>query len=613
MTLAQRLLVAFGLLALVATGLVGMGVRSAWRTMEEQHFDTQLTRAKKSVVDELSREAAEMRNLLGPVCDHDAFVDQTLIDLERHELDSGRRLAITQLVPEEMKALQLDELLLLTGSGEILGAGNDPAAAGKTDRGLLAELSRGGPNLSVRLGASPPKEVNATGPKGSPPKANKGTSGPSALVTRCIKRRGPQAVGLIGARHLGPILDRIGAAYDVRLVVSESETPGPPSDEETRDFLAPIPELEGLRLAASISRRPLEQHLAALDDRILIASAVSVAVAIAGAMLLARSLARPIEELAQQARGVVRGDPRPVRARGGRELEALARAFNQAIEDLASLRKRLAVTERIAARREIARQVAHEIKNPLAPIRAAVETLRRLRARSDPAFDEYFDEATRTVLDEVFRITKIVSEFTEFARFPPPRPGPVDVEEVARSVVALHAAGGASVSLKTLPAPTIQADRDQLVQVLTNLIQNGLEAADAGRGPPRVDVRVESAGPDRVAIAVADNGPGVSADMLPRLFEPYATSKPNGTGLGLAIVHRIVQEHGGEITYEKQALTRRATHEPRNSPGDGEGDSGSRETALAPLGGAVFRIELPVAGPGTLPPPPSEPEPGHPA
>src|SRR3954454_18853824 len=98
------------------------------------------------------------------------------------------------------------------------------------------------------------------------------------------------------------------------------------------------------------------------------------------------------------------------------------------MDELTAMRKRLAVTERIAARREIARQVAHEIKNPLAPIRAAVETLRRLRARNDPAFDGYFDEATRTVLDEVFRITRIVSEFTEFARLPPPRPGPVDVE-----------------------------------------------------------------------------------------------------------------------------------------------------------------------------------------
>ena len=103
------------------------------------------------------------------------------------------------------------------------------------------------------------------------------------------------------------------------------------------------------------------------------------------------------------------------------------------------------VTERIAARQEIGRYVAHEIKNPLAPIRAAVETLRRLRARDDPAFDEYFDEATRTVLDEVHRITNIVSAFAEFARLPAPNPAPVDLVEVVKGLVALHTAGGAQV------------------------------------------------------------------------------------------------------------------------------------------------------------------------
>src|SRR6185503_6987659 len=108
---------------------------------------------------------------------------------------------------------------------------------------------------------------------------------------------------------------------------------------------------------------------------------------------LARGLSQPLVELAAQTREVVRGNPQPVRGRGGRELAQLARTFNRTIDELTMMRKRLARSERIAARREVARQVAHEIKNPLAPIRAAVETLRRLRAREDPAFDEYFEEA----------------------------------------------------------------------------------------------------------------------------------------------------------------------------------------------------------------------------
>src|SRR5262249_21997625 len=151
--------------------------------------------------------------------------------------------------------------------------------------------------------------------------------------------------------------------------------------------------------------------------------------------------------------------------------------------------KRLAATERIAARREIARQVAHEIKNPLAPIRAAVETLRRLRAREDPAFDGYFEEATRTVLEEVARIAEIVREFRDVARFPPPTPAPMDLDRVVRAVVGLHASSGPKVALSIETTAEIVADRNQVVQVMTNLLQNALDAV-AGRPNATVTVAV---------------------------------------------------------------------------------------------------------------------------
>jgi nitrogen fixation/metabolism regulation signal transduction histidine kinase len=272
-----------------------------------------------------------------------------------------------------------------------------------------------------------------------------------------------------------------------------------------------------------------------------------------------------------------------VRARGGREVRLLAETFNRTIDELTRMKKRLAVTERIAARREIARQVAHEIKNPLAPIRAAVETLRRLRDRGDERFDEYFDEATRTVLEEVHRITNIVSEFTKFQRLPAPNPEPMDLVQAARHVVSLHAADpelvrtGDSgdrtpkVELQAEEIPQVRADRDQIVQVLTNLVQNGLEAASAVRPDPRVLVSIDRQGKDKVRIVVRDNGPGVSDEMIDRLFEPYATSKATGTGLGLAICQRIVFEHGGEIVYRP-----------------------------ATKGGAVFELVLPIAGPSLL-------------
>ncbi|HEX9295617.1 MAG TPA: ATP-binding protein [Polyangiaceae bacterium] len=550
MTLALRLLISFCLLALVPTAVVGYGAREAWRRAEEQRFDDQLKAATQGAWKELSWETSQIRDLLPYRCDHDGDIDQTLIDLRNHELDHQRRLPVSLLVGEQMKALHLDELLLFTGTGEILGAGHDPGATGKVDRSLADDIAARKPKLELR-------------PAGPQMKA--------ALVSRCSKKLGTETVGLQGTRYIDSMLSRIGEAYGVKL---SSPPLAPKFDEASLLIDAPIPELPHFAVGATISRRQLEQNLAWVDQRIAIASAITVAIAIVAAIWMARSIARPIEALARQAGEVVRGEPRPVKARGGRELEVFARAFNKALDDLVQLRKRLAVTERIAARREIARRIAHEIKNPLAPIRAAVETLRRLRAREDPAFDEYFDEATRTVLDEVFRIAKIVSEFTEFARLPAPHPAPVKLEEIARSTVALYAAGGAEVILESSACPSIQADRDQLVQVLTNLIQNGLDAARTGDRKPSVTVRIGPAGADRVAIVVADTGPGVSDEMLPRLFEAYATSKPNGTGLGLAIVQRIVHEHGGRITYEKGAT-----------------------------GGAVFRVVLPVGGPTLLPTP----------
>jgi two-component system, NtrC family, nitrogen regulation sensor histidine kinase NtrY len=287
---------------------------------------------------------------------------------------------------------------------------------------------------------------------------------------------------------------------------------------------------------------------------------------------LSRGLARPVRALAEQAQRVIHGDPNPVVATGARELVEAAEAFNRAIADLVALRKRLAVTERIAARREIARRVAHEIKNPLLPIRASVETLRRLRARNDPAFDEYFDEATRTVLDEVARISNIVSEFTRFARLPAPAPVPFNAEEAVRSVVTLHGAAGAPIDFEAEPCPDLNADRDQVVQVVTNLVQNAQQAL-TGRANGRVAVRLARER-DKLVLSVNDNGPGIAPEMRGRLFEPYATTKAEGTGLGLAIVERIVVEHGGEI-----------------SAGDAPG----------PGGGASFVVKLPLSGPTLLP------------
>ncbi len=570
MTLAARLIVAFGIVAMVATALVGLSLREASRDLIERDFADRMEAAASGVQKELAWEASSLRDLLAPMCEHDTFVDKAHLDLDRARgdasaLDAGSRIAIRHFVPDQARALRLDELSLVTGDGVVLGA-EDVARIGTKDARLAALIK--------------------TKP-GGPPRLKTSAAGVAAMEVHCARSSNGVTIGLVGARKISAILERVGLAYGVELAAGRAAPP-PIKDPAYVMRAIEMREVEGLTVMAKMPRDRLRLALARLDRAIWVTGAMAVGLALVVAVVLARSLSRPLSALAREMREVVAGAPRRVEGRGGREIAQLAEAFNHTIEELVAMRQRLAVSERIAAQREVARQIAHEIKNPLAPIRAAMETLRRLRAREDPAFDEYFEEATATVLEEVHRIANIVTEFTRFARLPAPSPEPLDLVSAAKGVVTLHArsveATGPSsatrVELVADPAlPQVRADRDQIIQVLTNLVQNGLDAASAVRPDPRVLVTVGPLEKERVRIVVRDNGPGVSDDMLPRLFTPYATTKEKGTGLGLAIVQRIVFEHGGDIAYRKPTK-----------------------------GGAVFEIWLPVEGPPLPPKPLASPE-----
>ena len=567
MTLAARLLFAFGLVALIAAALVGFSLRDASRQIIEGDFADRIEAAATSARRELGREAGALSELLGPQCAHDTSVDKALLALDAargdaNAISADKRIAMRHFVQEQTRALGLDDLVLVTDKGLVLSA-SDAGRIGTTDE-RLAKLLRSADVPAPRLRPDP-------------------KSGEASIEVHCSRSDSGVEVGLVGSRRIGKIIERIGVSYDVELRVAD---PGQTASETDDLITRPIDvsEVPGLRVVAIAKKEKLHKALTKLDRAMLFAGSIALGLGLVIAFVLARSLSRPIVELARETREVVAGAPRTVKGRGGRELEDLAEAWNRTVAELVGMRRRLAATERIAARREVARQIAHEIKNPLAPIRAAVETLRRLRLRDDPAFDEYFEEATVTVLQEVHRISNIVSEFTRFARLPPPNPEPIDLVAVAKGVVTLHASAGEGVErtgtkrveLVAESIPKVMADRDQVVQVLTNLIQNGLDAASAVRADPRVLVTIGLLPDNKVRIVVRDNGPGVPAEMQERLFEPYATSKEKGTGLGLAIAQRIVFEHGGEISYRD-----------------------------AKKGGAVFELWLPISGPPLLDKPPA--------
>ncbi len=567
MPLAVRLAIAFVLVALLTTALAGYGVRATTREVLESDFQARIEAATREVHEALVSEAQQVRDLTVPLCTKGTFFDKALLDLERakgdvSELDTGSRIALRHHLPDEAVARALDDLWLVTGDGQVLSA-STPKAIGTRDE---------------RLGKLIHKADD-----GSPQLRPASAGGEPSIEVWCSRTVHGYTLGLVGTRRIQSILERVGSAHGISLAPYDPGGNAPTAAGDVVVRSLKLDEVAGLAVLATVPRDSLTRTLARLDREILVNGGVAVLFALVVAIVLGRNIARPIRELAHETREVVTGEPRPVRRRGTAEVRDLAESFNRTIDELTRMRKRLAATERISARREVARQVAHEIKNPLAPIRAAVETLRRLRFRGDDAFDEYFDEATKTVLEEVHRISNIVTEFTKFSRLPAPNPEPIDLVSVAKGVVALNAAdpddvrtGGGPieaprVELVAEAIPEVRADRDQIVQVLTNLVQNGLEAAAAVRPDPRVSVTIGPHGGGRVRIVVRDNGPGVSEEMRDKLFEPYATSKASGTGLGLAICQRIVFEHGGEIAYRP-----------------------------ATKGGAVFEITLPIAGPSLL-------------
>ena len=213
--------------------------------------------------------------------------------------------------------------------------------------------------------------------------------------------------------------------------------------------------------------------------------------------------------------------------------------------------------QRATAWAEVARRLAHEIKNPLTPIQLSAERLEMKLAERLPREDaETLRRATETIVNQVAALKAMVDDFRDYARLPAPEPGAARPERAgARSACALREfAACRSPSVCAEPLPPVWADGAQIRQVIHNLVQNAQDALEslAARGAsPAIEVRTELAG-DRVRLAVSDNGGGFPEELMARIFEPYVTTKPRGTGLGLAIVKKIVDEHHGAVTIENR-------------------------------------------------------------
>ncbi|PIE18529.1 MAG: sensor histidine kinase [Proteobacteria bacterium] len=307
------------------------------------------------------------------------------------------------------------------------------------------------------------------------------------------------------------------------------------------------------KVAATVRLAVSDQRLQLTLDVInILAGAAVVGGLLLGLLLgaLVRPITRPLERLVVAAEAVAAGDFEhriPARRRGD-EVGELIASFNRMIAELEDSRARVVAAERVAAWREIARRIAHEIKNPLFPIQTSIETLRKVHQKGHPDFEEIFAESTTTILEEVARMKRIVGEFSRFARMPKPKPEVFEVDEWLRSTVALYV-GEVDARCEVEAGLTLNADREQLTQVLANLVKNAVEASGKADAP-RVEVRAVAVGDgELVELTVEDNGGGFDAETGAQLFTPYFTTKKSsgGTGLGLAICQRIISDHGGAI------------------------------------------------------------------
>ena len=214
--------------------------------------------------------------------------------------------------------------------------------------------------------------------------------------------------------------------------------------------------------------------------------------------------------------------------------------------------------QRDAAWGEVARRLAHEIKNPLTPIQLSAERMqRRFLASMGPEDAQVLERATRTIVQQVETMKAMVNAFSEYARSPEMHVAAFELNGLVTEVADLFRPPDGTIEIVTQLDPglgQIEADRGRVRQILNNLLTNAMEALEGVR-PARIDVVTElvqrdGVGPEaagQAVISVSDNGPGFQRDLLPRIFDPYVTSKPRGTGLGLAIVKKIVEEHGGRI------------------------------------------------------------------
>jgi nitrogen fixation/metabolism regulation signal transduction histidine kinase len=307
----------------------------------------------------------------------------------------------------------------------------------------------------------------------------------------------------------------------------------------------------------TLRQRELEAQIEGLDRVVWSAFVLFVLLGAGLGYWMAERIADPVNRLTRATRRIARGDlDARIAATSSDELRRLVEDFNRMAADLKRQRAELERTQRLEAWADMARQVAHDVKNPLTPIQLSAEHARRVNMDRGRPLSPVLDECVNSILTQVALLRQIAAEFSSFASSPVARPESVDLAALIDEVVEpyrIGLAGRITVEVTAEPGlPAVSIDRTLFARALTNIIENALHAMP-GTGRLSIASRSgEHAGRPSLLVTIADTGVGMDPEALAKIFEPYFSTKTTGTGLGLTIAKRNVELNGGRITVESQ-------------------------------------------------------------
>ncbi len=621
MTFRTKLFVIFTLALLLSVGLVAVGVtavtRRAFDQLNHQYSDAAVAQFKR----EFERREAEVVHQVQGIADGESTV-RMAIDLSRPQPDVSIYVNDARGVAQSH---QLDFLDFAGSDGSIISSAEWSARFGyKLDwvtqpvdwASLAAFLMKldtpNGPALgvmsvaTVRVGD---KNLYVVGGQELGKNFLASLVLPTGMRALLYQNLSPEFQANYLIDEMGPVAQaQKFAAFvekerqqpsELRFQVAWKKNAASVEEYHALPLLGRQKDLLGVLLVGS-SRA----EVVTLERRIRLLALGVVAVGVLLGILLswwgAAGVTRPVRKLVEGAREVSAGNWNArVAVRGGNEIGQLARTFNEMTQQLSEQRERLVQAERVAAWREIARRLAHELKNPLFPLQTTVENLQRAKAQNPGEFEEVFRESAGIMLEEIDALKKIVARFSDFAKMPQPELGPVNLNDIVKSILKLFAPQFSAVGRPPISPevhldeelPIIQADSTLLHRALENLVLNAMDAMPAGG----VLMLRTTHHDGFVQLEVSDTGAGLTPEECERLFTPYYTTKQHGTGLGLAIVQSVVSDHGGRITVESETGVGTTFHitlpvkAPVHTP-----DGTSREASDRDEDGTIDVIDAPL-------------------